>query len=154
MNNGRWPAQVLSGVFCGFTNSFSVGQVLEAARGELIPDQVFGGDYVNGNTVDVCFDSLRPGFVEGDAINVLQDIDTQRRLADLKDGGRVVAEIGRTDTAHGSTKSGQSPKDNFRIGTLGPNEEVEVFGSTRFGMDTDRIAADKKILNPVCVECE
>lgn len=137
-----------------FADRLSIGEIAQAASGEFVLDEVFGGDYGNRNVIDEGFDPLRPCLVEGHSIDLLQDVDAEWWLADLKNGVGVVAEVIGFDPGQWRAVSGKSAIDDFTVDAFWANKNVEIFCRSRFGVNSDRVAADKKIFNPVCVECE
>lgn len=131
-----------------------IGKVAEAAGGQFVLDQVLGADHVNRNVIDEGFDPLWPCLVEGHSIDLLQDVDAEWWLTDLKNRVGIVAEVSGIDPGQRRSVSGKSAIDDFTVGAFRTHKNVEVFCRSRFGVDSNRIATDKQILNPVCVECE
>ena len=74
-----------------------VENVLLSSICEFILDEVISG-YNNGwdFAVDKALDSIFPGLIETDTVDVLQNIHSGRRLADLEHG--AVHKISRTET--------------------------------------------------------
>lgn len=139
---------------CGLTDGFGVGEVTKSSGSELVGDQVLSGNHMNGSPVDLRLDTIRPGLVEGHAIDLLKDVDAQGRLANLEDGGGIIAEVLGADAGQRRSISGKSSIDNDAVRRIGTYKDVEIFRRSRLGVNADRVAADKKIFNPVCVECE
>ena len=82
---------------------------------KFVLDKMVGGDDVRGNFVEQGFGTLRPSLVKGYAVDVLQDVDTGRRPADLEDGVRIIAEIGRSEAGEGRAEGSKSSKDGFAV---------------------------------------
>jgi hypothetical protein len=58
------------------------------------------------------------------------------------------------DPGQGRSVSGQSAIDDLAVGLLWTYKDVQVLRRPRFSVNSNRITADKKIFNPVFVECE
>ena len=70
---------------CRFAEGLHVKKVLFPAGGELVADQIVSRYDTGGRVaIDRALDAIGPRFVEGNAINALQDIDSIGWLAYLK----------------------------------------------------------------------
>jgi hypothetical protein len=111
-----------------------------------------GGYYVGIDLVEGGFGALLPGLVKGDAVNVLQDVNSGRRAADLKDGVRIVTEISGSQTGEGCAKGGKSAKHSFTVLDFGADKNIEILGCARLGVDANRVPPDDQVFNSVFVE--
>jgi hypothetical protein len=130
---------------------FDVENVLFPSACEFILDEVgFGYDDGADFPIDKAFDSILPGFIETDAVDVLQNVHPCGRLAYLENG--TVHEIGRAETTERCTVLGECPKYRLAIFFVGADEEIQVFRCSRFGVNAESIASHDKVLNGVIVE--
>jgi hypothetical protein len=60
----------------------------------FVLNHVIRGNNIGLDLVQRGFGALLPSLVEGEAVNVLKDVDSRRRVADLEDGVWIVPEIG------------------------------------------------------------
>lgn len=109
---------------------------------------------MNRNPIDKGFDPIGPGLLEGDSIDLLQDIDAKGWLANLENGFGIIAKIIWRDAGERRTIGCQRTTDDLAVGTQWTHKDIEVFRRTGFGVNSNRITADKKIFNSVGVECE
>lgn len=106
------------------------------------------------NASNRSFRALVPGGIEVYAVYMLQDIDAGWRLANLKYGMRVVAEIGGRESSNRCPISSQCAIDCFAILNLGANKKIEIFGRTWLSIGTDGVSSDDQVFNLVFVERE
>jgi hypothetical protein len=128
-----------------------VENVLLSSICEFILDEVISG-YNNGwdFAVDKALDSIFPGLIETDTVDVLQNIHSGRRLADLEHG--AVHKISRTKTLKRSSVLSECAKQRLAVFLVRPNEEIQVFRRSRLGMHAESIAFHDEVLNGVIVE--
>jgi hypothetical protein len=96
----------------------------------LILDEVISG-YNDGSdfAVDKALDSIFPGLIETDTVDVLQNVDTGRRLANLEHG--AVDKISWTETVERSPVLGECAKQHLAVFFVRPDEEIQVFPRSR-----------------------
>jgi hypothetical protein len=96
-----------------------IEKVLWAGRGKFICDEGLTGDVADGNLV---IDKRRlrrlPRLVEGQAVDLEQDVDSEWSYANLKDGGRL-CEVLDCDAMQWSSELGQSLKDGCGMNRIG-----------------------------------
>jgi hypothetical protein len=135
---------------CG-SQLLNVENVLLPSACEFIPDEViFGYNARPDFPIDNPLDSIFPGFIETDSIDVLQNVHSGRRLADLEH--RAIHKISRTETAERCSVLGKCAKQRLAIFFVSPDKEIQVFRCSRFGVDPESIASHDKVLNGVIVE--
>lgn len=78
---------------------------------------------------------MRPGFFECHPINLLEKIYPRRRLADLE--GTPVREVMRAEALKESAILCECAEYCFAVVCVGANEDVQIFGGSWFGVDTD-----------------
>jgi hypothetical protein len=119
---------------------------------KLVLNQVMGGDDVSTDPVERRLGAPLPGLFKGHSVNVLQDVNAGWRLADLKDGVWIVAEIGGTQAGDWRALGSQSAKAGFAIFDFGADEKIEILGRARLGVDANRVPPDDQVFNSVFVE--
>jgi hypothetical protein len=70
----------------------------------------------------------------------------------LKDGVWVVAKIGGGKAGNGRPKGGESAKNGFAVFDFRTDEEIEILGCARLGVDANRVSPDDQVFNSVFVE--
>lgn len=93
---------------------------------------------------------MRPGFLEGDSVDALKNIDAVGGQPDLKRG--TVGEVFFGHARKGRSELCQSPKNSLRILRIGLDKNVEVFGRARLSMHTIGVASDDELGSLVSVE--
>jgi hypothetical protein len=135
---------------CG-SQLLNVENVLLSSACEFILDEViFRYNDRPDFPIDKPLDPIFPGLIKTDAIDVLQNVHSGRRLADLEYG--AVHKISRTETAERCSVLGECAKQRLAIFFVIPDEEVQVFRCSRFGVHPESIASHDKVLNGVIVE--
>ena len=130
---------------------FHVQEVLFPCACQLIADEVlFRYNYGRNFSIDQALNAVLPSFVEADTVNLLQDVDSRRRLADLEDG--AIRKICRTQPFQRSSKLSQSSEDCLAILVTRLNKHIEILRCSRFSMNAESIASNDEVLNGVCIE--
>jgi hypothetical protein len=108
----------------------NVENVLLSSTCEFILDEVIFG-YNDGSdfAVDKALDSVFPGLIETDAVDVLQNVHSGGRLADLEHG--AVHKISRTETVERCSVLGECAKQRLAVFFVRPDEESQVFRRSR-----------------------
>ena len=126
-------------------------QGLDAARGELVLNQVLARDDVRRSlAVEEFLNAAFPSFVETDTVDFLHDVYPCGRSADLEDG--AFRQICRSQAAEGCSVTDECAKDRLDVVFIGADEEVQAFGRARFGMNAEGVGADDEVFNLVDAE--
>lgn len=129
-----------------------IEDVLLPSTCKFVPDEIIPGNYVHLYfLIDETLDSVLPGFIEGEAIDALQDIHAGWRLADLE--SRSVHEISRTQSVERCAILLQCPIDGSTIHFIRADEEIQVFCRARLGVNTESITPNNQVFNGVFVKC-
>lgn len=129
-----------------------VGEVLRTSRGELVLNQIVGGDISSWNvTVDQQNFAMFVCACEIDAVDVLKDVETDGW--DAESGDRLaIGKIAYGEVVEGSAKFGERPKRGEGVRLAGFDEDVKIFGHARLTVYEDCVTADDQKLNVVGVE--
>ena len=65
---------------------------------------------------------------------------------------RPIDKIGFRELVQWGSELRESPEDGSRVLGVGANEDVEVFGGARLGMDPERVTTDEEIFNCVRIQ--
>ena len=108
-------------------------------------DEVISG-YNDGwdFAVDKALDSIFPGLIETDTVDVLPNVHSGRRLADLEHG--AFHKISWTETVERSSVLGECAKQRLAVFFVRPDEEIQVFRRSRLGMHAESIAPTMRYL--------
>jgi hypothetical protein len=128
-----------------------VENVLLSSTCEFVLDEViFGYDDGSDFALDKSLDSIFPGLIETDTVDVLQNVHPGRRLADLEHG--AVHKVCRTEILERSSVLSKCAKQRLAVCFVRPNEDIQVLGRSRLGMYPERIPSHDQVLNGVIVE--
>lgn len=110
----------------GAPQLLDVEEVLFASGGELVSDQIVlrdddGGDFA----VDFSFDAMFPGFIEGDSVDALKDVNACRGLADLED--RAVLEVSWAEAVQRRAVLRERSKHSLAVFPIGPEKISRSF---------------------------
>jgi hypothetical protein len=150
-NRERRTWLALVRLICGVSQFSHIEEVLVPSACELIADEILSGDHVGSDlTIDKAFDSILPGFVKADSVDVLEKVDACRRLADLESGS--VHEVLWGQAGQRRAILGECAEDGETVVPVGLDEDIQIFGGSRLRVNAECITTHDQVPNGVVVE--
>ena len=134
--------------------ALKIKQILFAARGFLIRDEVRFGD--NKYTLHPvrCPNPPRPGLIEGDPVNRCPDVNAQGRMAELYHASRG-RKISPRKICERKPKIAEGGHDPSGVFLRSLHKHINVAGVSRMGMEGKGIPSNDEKSNIVAIErCE
>jgi hypothetical protein len=126
-----------------------VGEILFATRRAFVRYERVTTDNSNGSPFQIERRSVGDGFVERDAIRSVQDVDAQRRHAELQNPVvRREVSFAYLERFERGPEDGERLIDALRVATVRANEHVEVLGCPRVSVKSDGVPAEDDELGP------
>lgn len=124
-----------------------------APHGELVSNQVLAGNELSLNlAIEGGLNTLFPCFVEPDSGDTLQNAYAAGLNAHLEHARGFVVEVSRGHSFERSAILGERGEEGLAIFTVCFDEQIEVLGATRFGVEAHSVAADYKVFDTVGIE--
>ncbi len=115
-------------------NGGDVGNILRPSHGEFVCDEMLSGDISSAEAIDGIFRACLPGRVEIDALDILENINANRRNTKPENGIGFL-EVYRRDISKGRPERDECGKDGLCIVRPPVNKNVEIFCCTRLSMN-------------------
>ena len=128
-----------------------VSQVLRTTRSAFVSQEVFTSDHWHCQTIDFDGESIRPRFVEHNALDRRDYIYATRGHAELQD---LVAqlEVSDAEVIGRSTEAQQRTEHSLRVFRGRTNPQIDIACRSRQTVCCKRVRADQQIFNVLGVE--
>ncbi|MGQ0651428.1 MAG: hypothetical protein ACT4P4_04025 [Betaproteobacteria bacterium] len=138
-------------LFPALLEQCDIGEILRAGHRPLVADQVPHRQHRHGLSGKARIESRGPRFIELDGFDGGEDINAQRRHADLEDGSRA-GEVIDGEVVEWCAVCGQCLQDASSVDRIRPHPDVEIPCSPHMTVRRHRLRADHQKLNAVRVE--
>lgn len=135
---------LIAGVRSGqLAQRFDVGQVLGSTGGTLVLNEGFSADDPNSTAIDLEESRILDRFVEGNTIDLRNQINAHRGHPQLHDLTRFVEVVGgETQLCERCAKGRERIEDMGGVAGVWANQDVEILGGSGLTVERDCVSTD------------